>query len=117
VDDQHQLNRFLAEHPVHQLAGGENAFKLEDYLHALTAANFDVRRVIGPRDSVINAFPNARNHSDLKDLPQLLLRKRFGSYADLFRRIHFVRSMIWFYLKRRRNPGRMYSFLSIKPDE
>ena len=38
------LGRFLDQHPLHHLYGGENAFLLERYIGALHNAGFDERR-------------------------------------------------------------------------
>lgn len=115
VDNQSQLKRFLAEHPVHQLAGGEHAFRLTDYHEAIREAGFHIEKIIGPWDSVINAFPNVRSQSELCELPSLLLRQRFGKFGLLASHIPGVVPLIWFYLRRRSKPGRMYSFVAIKP--
>ncbi len=115
VDNQSQLKQFLAEHPVHRLAGGENAFKLSDYLDAIRGAGFVIRQVLSPWDSVINAFPNVRSKSELQVLPNMLLHQRLGNFGDLISNVPGLIPLIWFYLKRRPKPGRMYSFLAIKP--
>jgi SAM-dependent methyltransferase len=114
VDDEAQLRAFLAAHPVHQLAGGENAFNLDAYLHAIEAAGLVVERVLGPWDSVINAFPFARNETELADVPLLVLEQRFGRIGRLAGSIPLVRQAVWARLRRPR-PGRMYTFLAAKP--
>ncbi len=115
VDNDRQLKRFLADHPVHQLAGGENAFKFFDYLEAIQEAGFVVKEIIGPWDSVINAFPNVRSQSELRELPKILLHQKLGNLGTLMGYVPGVIPLIWFYLHRRRKPGRMYSFLVMKP--
>ena len=115
VDNERQLKRFLADHPVHQLAGGENAFKLSDYLEAIQKAGLVVKEIIGPWDSVINAFPNVRNHSELRELPRTLLRQKLGKLGEMIGNVPGVIPLIWFFLRRRPKAGRMYSFLAIKP--
>lgn len=114
VDDADQLRAFLAAHPVHQLAGGENAFNLDAYLHAIQAAGLVLERVLGPWDSVINAFPVVRNETELADLPRMLLEQRFGRIGRLAGSIPIVRRAVWARV-RRPQPGRMYSFLAVKP--
>jgi SAM-dependent methyltransferase len=61
--DQHA--EFLRNHPVHQLAGGENAFSLPEYLAAMSGAGLRVQRVLGPWDSVINAFPAVNSDEEI----------------------------------------------------
>ena len=114
VDDAEQLRAFLAAHPVHQLAGGENAFTLDAYLHAIEAAGLVLERVLGPWDSVINAFPVVRNETELADVPRVVLQQRFGRIGRLAGSIPIVRRAVWARV-RRPQPGRMYTFLAIKP--
>jgi SAM-dependent methyltransferase len=114
VDDDVQLRAFLAAHPVHQLAGGENAFSLDAYLQAIEAAGLVIELVLGPWDSVINAFPVVRSQSELADVPRLVLEQRFGRLGRLAGSIPLVRRAVWARLRRPR-PGRMYTFLATKP--
>ena len=114
VDDAEQLRTFLADHPVHQLAGGENAFTLDAYVHAIEAAGLVLERVLDPWDSVINAFPAVRNETELADMPRTLLQQRFGRIGRLAGTSPLVRRAVWARL-RRPWPGRMYSFLAAKP--
>ncbi|MDQ6769195.1 MAG: class I SAM-dependent methyltransferase [Gemmatimonadota bacterium] len=113
VDDDKQLQEFLSAHPVHRLAGGENAYSLDVYITALTNSGLRVDAVISPWESVINAFPTIRNQSEVKDLPGRLLVERLGVLGrglGLIPGIRpFIRSRLW-----RSTPGRMYSFLAIK---
>jgi SAM-dependent methyltransferase len=48
---------FLARHPLHALYGGENAFRLDQYLAALHSAGLHVRKVLGPLETVVNFWP------------------------------------------------------------
>ncbi len=65
VDDEGQLEVFLAEHPVHRLAGGEHAWSLPTYLSAIRGAGLTIVDELGPWDSIINAFPEVRRPEDL----------------------------------------------------
>ncbi len=104
VDDDGQLQLFLANHPVHQLAGGENAFPLPRYVAAIRAAG----------DSVINAFPAVRSTEELRGLPAERLRRRLGALGRLAGAIPGVQQLVWRRI-RRPVPGRMYSFIAHKP--
>jgi 2-polyprenyl-3-methyl-5-hydroxy-6-metoxy-1,4-benzoquinol methylase len=57
VSDARELEMFLDAHPVHQLAGGENAYSVGRYLEALREAGLIVRRVVQTYDRVICAYP------------------------------------------------------------
>ena len=115
VDDQQQLNQFLHEHPVHQLAGGEHAYSLETYQQAITGAGLQLTKVLGPWDTVINAFPKARSNEELSRLPEQVLAERFTHLAPLIRFIPGIHSLTWRRIRADRQPGRLYSFLAIKP--
>jgi SAM-dependent methyltransferase len=54
------LPRFLEQHPLHRLYGGEHAYRLAEYRTALDAAGFVVTRVLGSLDSPINYAPYTR---------------------------------------------------------
>lgn len=114
VDDEQQLKQFLNEHPVHQLAGGEHAYSLQTYQQAIRAAGFQLTKVLGPWDSVINAFPRARSNEELSRLPEIVLAERFSHLATLMRFIPGIYSLTWRRIRAHREPGRLYSFLAIK---
>jgi len=50
---------FLHTHPLHHLYGGENAFRLEDYLTSLKDAGIQVTSVLNPFESDINLYPDS----------------------------------------------------------
>jgi SAM-dependent methyltransferase len=51
------LGRFLDQHPLHYLYGGEHAFLLDRYIGALKDAGFTSVEVLSPLTSSINLFP------------------------------------------------------------
>src|SRR5205814_804730 len=59
------LPRFLEQHPLHSLYGGENAFLLTQYVEAIAAAGFRDLEVLSPWSSSINFAP--RNLESLKN--------------------------------------------------
>ena len=110
VDNDSQKKAFLASHPVHRLAGGENAFPLPQYLAAIASSGLVLRALLGPWDSVINAFPAVRSTDELADYPGRCLEERFGSLGRHASRMPGVSALVWRRIRRPR-PGRMYSFL------
>jgi SAM-dependent methyltransferase len=114
VDDDHQLEAFLREHPVHQLAGGEGAWSVPAYRDAIVGAGLDLRLELGPWDSVVNAYPAVSTPDELERAAELLLARRIGAVGRLVGRAPVARSLIWWRLKRAK-PGRLYSFLAVKP--
>lgn len=113
VDDEAQMQRFLEEHPVHRLAGGENAYSLAEYEGAITGAGLQLERTLGPWDSVINAFPVVRSNAELHELPRTQLRARFGALGAAAARVPPIISLVRRRLQRPK-PGRMYSFVARK---
>jgi SAM-dependent methyltransferase len=107
-----ELARFLEGHPVHRLAGGENAFPLRTYVGALVHAGLRVDAVIGQWDSVVNAFPTVASQVELRDLARRKLRRKLGPLAMALRGLEPIAD-IWI---KRPLPGRLYSFLATKPN-
>ncbi len=113
VDDDHQLAEFLSNHPVHQLAGGEHAYRLEDYIAAFRASGLRLERVLGPWDTVINAFPAARSDEEVRVRPRVVLEQRLGALGRRLGTIPLVERTIRSMMNRR-GAGRLYSFVATK---
>jgi ubiquinone/menaquinone biosynthesis C-methylase UbiE len=114
VDDARQLAEFLRRHPVHQLTGGENAYRLDQYVGAIRGAGFELQSSFGPWDSVINAFPEVRSQVELDRFAATLLARKLGVAGRLAAHVPGVQALVWRRVKRR-VPGRLYSFLAVKP--
>jgi SAM-dependent methyltransferase len=110
------LPRFLEQHPLHRLYGGEQAFLLKQYVAALDQAGFAKLEVISPWHSPINYAPYTLG--SLKDE----LAQRAGLGVPVVGRL--VRALfdvpgIW-PLSRMilgrvdHRPGRLYSFVARK---
>lgn len=52
------LPEFLASHPLHKMYGGEHAYLLDDYLHAIRAGGIILTKVLNPYESDINLYPD-----------------------------------------------------------
>ena len=115
VDDEAQLQIFLDEHPVHRLAGGENAFSLQEYVAAIHAAGLKLEKMLGPYDTIINAFPELRTVEEVERFPQRMLDQKFGALGALIGHLPGVKGMVRARLNRYPTPGRLYSFLASKP--
>ena len=111
------LDQFLAAHPLHNLYGGEHAYRLDRYLRAIESAGLVVEALIGPWDSAVNYAP--RSLSELKSE----LSHRLGrGIPPLCKSIDAVLQVkpIWRVITRLLNridnrPGRHYSFIARKP--
>lgn len=113
VSDDRQLQEFLRSHPVHALTGGENAFTLPEYVKAIDRSGLELVRVIGPWDSVINAFPLVRSDNDLVPYLRGLLLCRLGIFGNWCVRLPGVVACFRWFLNRR-GAGRLYSFFARK---
>jgi SAM-dependent methyltransferase len=113
VDDDDQLRAFLASHPVHRLAGGEHAYRLAEYLRAFRRGHLGDPEVLGPFESVINAFPMCRDEAELRAFPSRLLEERFGRIGRTAALVPGVAAWVSRWIASR-VPGRLYTFLARK---
>jgi SAM-dependent methyltransferase len=108
------LRHFLKSHPVHRLAGGENAYQLSEYLGAIEGAGLAVEGVYKPLDSIINAFPIFRTPDDLREFrTRAVLERQFGRLGVI---ASYLPGVAW-YLRRRLGenaPGALFTFLARK---
>jgi SAM-dependent methyltransferase len=114
VSDDLQLKEFLAAHPVHILAGGEHAWPLRCYVDAIRRSGLRLDTVIGPWDSIINAYPTVRSTAQVRTLARDRLISRFGPAGAIASRVPGVQALV----RRRvtaRIPGRLYSFVATRP--
>ena len=80
ADDETQLARFLAEHPLQKYHAEENAYPVARYVEALRAAGLRVRRVFHPLSAVINFAP--RTEADIDAQAITWARARLGPLAS-----------------------------------
>jgi SAM-dependent methyltransferase len=110
------LPRFLEQHPLHRLYGGEHAFLLKQYVAAIEQAGFAKLNVVSPWRSPINFSPYSLD--TIKDE----LARRVGLGISVISRM--VRALlglpgVWaltrVVLERvDHRPGRLYSFVAVK---
>jgi len=112
ISKQSDLDIFLQNHPVHRLAGGENAHLLREYRTALKRAGFRKIRVLGPWQSVINYHP--MTCSQYVDHCRASLSRCFGPrIARYLASSAFVLKLGgWYATRKDKTPGRMYSFVA-----
>lgn len=110
------LPRFLEQHPLHRLYGGEHAFLLKQYTAALEQAGFAKLDVISPWRSPINFSPYS-----LDSLKDELARRVGLRIPALGRAVRAVLGVpgVWpltrAILERvDHRPGRLYSFVAVK---
>jgi SAM-dependent methyltransferase len=97
-------NRFLHDHPLHKLFGGENAYLLGTYVSAIENAGLKIDRVYNPLETDINIFPGTMADSKLRIARRLMLPS--GRWVpDLA--LRFLGSLS-------DAPGRLFTFVSSK---
>jgi SAM-dependent methyltransferase len=104
------LKAFLDSQPDHKLYGGENAFTLGDYRSAIEGAGLVLLKEWDPFESIINLSPGSPEM-----LHRSILKSRPGRVLSCFLPAQIsIRIGLW-WLRRKRQPGRIYSFMAIKP--
>lgn len=104
------LQAFLDAQVDHQLYGGEHAFMLKDYRAAIASAGLLLSREIDPFDSVINMAPSSPEAMQAR-----ILDSRPAKILKRFIPDQIVVELGMWWARRRVAPGRLYSFLAIKP--
>jgi ubiquinone/menaquinone biosynthesis C-methylase UbiE len=108
------LPQFLANHPLHQLYGGENAYLRSEYIQAIESANLTIQQVLDAFDSPINYSPHTQ--STLKQ--ELSNRLSLIPAAGLIRQFLLNNTTFPYLLKilskLDRRPGRAISFICFK---
>ncbi|MCP9784747.1 class I SAM-dependent methyltransferase [Cyanobium sp. N5-Cardenillas] len=113
------LQTFLDQHPLHHLYGGENAFMLRDYTHAIRSGGLSIIHTLAPFDSAINYFPATDQQIYNLCLGYLsrLTGKRIATH--LVTNSLFGNRVLELCRKAsntiNQSPGRLYSFVAIKP--
>jgi ubiquinone/menaquinone biosynthesis C-methylase UbiE len=115
ISRKEDLQQFLDSHPLHHLYGGENAYLLEEYTGAIRSSGLQIIRSFNPLESVINYFPMSK--SQYQSQVKNSLARRFGeTLASKLAMFEQVQSLYSWYMSRKLDtPGRLYSFLDIKP--
>jgi SAM-dependent methyltransferase len=115
------LDRFLANHPLHKFYGGENAYLLNDYISAIVASGLRLEAIFGPFDSEINYFPMTyeqwRAECSRPISRQLIVGPLLARLLTDQR--HWLGRWVLSRLANRlsnltNTPGRLYSFVAIK---
>jgi SAM-dependent methyltransferase len=99
------LDRFLSQHPLHTLYGGERAYLLDQYTSAIRAAGLKIQHVLNPFKSDVNLYPETRSSFKAR-----LARKTRWPWPETIpdRLLDFLGYWV-------QTPGRLYSFVAYKP--
>lgn len=98
------LDRFLENHPLHHLYGGEHAYLKREYINAIENAGIKITHIFNPYQSNINAYPETLN-----DIKRRLANRVFFPFPNLIPDLllGWVGNFI-------RTPGRLYTFIGVK---
>jgi SAM-dependent methyltransferase len=105
VSSQAQLRAFLEAHPLHRHYGGEHAYRLREYVDAMRSSGLRIREVLNPFASEINLFPDSRED----------LRRRIANSLRLPAPTLVRNWMLNLLGAVHRGPGRLYTFVAVKP--
>ena len=114
ISQPQDLGIFLQSHPLHQLYGGENAFLLKQYYHAISQAGLTLKASYGQYESVINYAPITR--SQYQENIASKLKKYVGSQLAnwLSCQPNFIKLVSNVHTWRDQTAGRLYSFVATK---
>jgi SAM-dependent methyltransferase len=115
ISREEDLNRFLEQHPLHRLYGGERAYLLKRYYAALEGAGFSPIETLTPLGSAINLFPHSRESLRAAIIDRLSQyipgRALFEFLLGRGRGFDYLLSLARYFDNR---PGRLYSFVCHK---
>lgn len=95
---------FLAQHPLHRLYGGENAYRLDEYKRAIETAGIRLICVLNPWASAVNLYPRTAAEIGKLIHARLPFVPAFVFTPSLLRRLGWLL----------RSPGTSYSFVGVR---
>jgi SAM-dependent methyltransferase len=108
------LQKFLDQHPLHGLYGGEHAYVLSRYVHALSAAGFRLLQAIAPLASPINLFPYTIDSLREAVIARLSRRLPLPGVRTILGFDPVFRLALKMAARFDNRPGRLYSFVGHK---
>ena len=114
ISQKEDLQQFLNSHSLHCLYGGENAYRLEEYTQAITAAGLKMSKILGPFSTAINYAPMTR--PEFNSMLTTILAGRIGNrLAGRLASKRATQMLMGKYLSQKSEAaGRLYSLLAVK---
>lgn len=114
ISKESDLESFLQHHPLHRYYGGEHAYTLNHYLSCISKSGLHVKHMLHPYSSVINFAPMTEEQMRSNFANRL---KFAGNWiATALVRIPFIYRLLSSAKSASdQTPGRLYSFICIKP--
>lgn len=117
VSRKEDLPRFLDQHPLHKLYGGEHAYLLARYVEAIEQSGFTRIKVVSPWRSPLNYAPHT-----LTTLKAELARRMGFGVPGVGRAVRALLDFpgVWRFARGildrfDHRPGRLYSFVATRP--
>jgi SAM-dependent methyltransferase len=117
VANEKELEIFLRGHAVHRLAGGENAYSLEEYTGAIERSGLETVHVWGVNDSIINAWPGANNDEEMAAIRRNILGPVLYRMGPLAQKLPVARTLSHWRFQRHNYPGAAHTFVARRPPE
>lgn len=117
ISSKTDLQAFWDIHPLHHLYGGENAFTEAEYIAAMKNAGFIVKRVIKSFDSVINYAPYSDESLKTELKNRIKKLPIIGNINGLLDNKWLYKLTLKLLSAFDSRPGRLYSFVCIKPEK
>jgi SAM-dependent methyltransferase len=117
ISSQADLPAFFDAHPLHHLYGGENAFTEAEYIAAMKNAGFIVKRVVKSFDSVINYAPYSDESLKTELKNRIKKLPIIGNVNNLLNNKWLYKLTLKLLSVFDSRPGRLYSFVCIKPEK
>jgi SAM-dependent methyltransferase len=102
ISQKADMERFLAQHALHHLYGGESAYLLKEYQQAISAAGIKLSHTLNPYITDINLYPETKTS----------LKKAFQAKLKL--PVPIPDMLLNLYSLLNDTPGRLYTFVGIK---
>ncbi|WP_349630397.1 class I SAM-dependent methyltransferase [Bradyrhizobium canariense] len=115
ISKEGDLQKFLDQHPLHHLYGGEHAYLLDRYTGALKSAGFASVGTLAPLQSAINLFPYTMQTLRSAVVEKLTRKIPVGPlWRAAFASQHVFAALLSLAERFDHRPGRLYSFVCHK---
>lgn len=104
ISHSNDLDVFLDQHPLHNLYGGEHAYKLKEYIHAIQNSGIRLSQILSPFESNINLYPATK----------ITMYKVIENKLKIPLPKFIMNIILKLYGYKNNTPGRLYSFVGEK---
>lgn len=114
ISKEDDLDAFFRSHPLHPFYSGERAYLVRHYRAAIENAGLNMKRLLGPFESVLNYFPMTRTRLQEKLAESLgkILGKPLAGRVACLKGVQAFAGRCYSILDQ--TPGRLYSFMAVK---